>query len=98
MPDDARPTVHPDDPPAPHGARALTLADVRPGDTVQVRTVPAPVRDVLDGFGLREGAHVRCESSERYVVVRTTDGCVPFERGLLAAVEVAPLDASPPAA
>jgi hypothetical protein len=66
----------------------LTLADVHAGDTVEMGVVPASVREVLEGFGVREGARLRCESARQYVVVRTADGCVPFDRGLAAAVPV----------
>lgn len=76
----------------PRPARVLTLADVRPGDTVRVRAVAPSVRELLAGLGVRESAWVRCESVDRYVVVRTVDGCVPFERGLLTAVEVSPIE------
>ncbi|MDF1505320.1 ferrous iron transport protein A [Roseisolibacter sp. H3M3-2] len=81
--------------PVPPSRPATTLADVRPGDTMRVRAVPAWVRETLAGLGLVEGAYVRCESVDRYVVVRTADGTVPFERGLVSAVEVDVLD--PPA-
>lgn len=79
------------DVPVPRPAGMLTLADVHPGDTVQVRAVPPGMRDVLADLGVREGAEVRCESSSQYVVVRTPDGSVPFERALVAEVAVSPV-------
>ena len=75
----------------PAAAPTTTLADVRPGDTAQVRAVSPHVRDALAGLGLHEGAYVRCESVDRYVVVRTADGTVPLERGLVSAVEITAL-------
>lgn len=82
----------PDAPRMPPASGTLTLADVRPGDTVRVRTIPPHVREALAGLGVHEGDWIRCESIDRYVVVRTVDGCVPFERGLVAAVEVTPAE------
>lgn len=78
--------------PADAGAsREYTLADVSPGDTVVVRTVSPAVRDFLADVGVREGERVLCESTMEHVVVRTADGRVPLERGVLSSVAVSPV-------
>jgi hypothetical protein len=69
---------------------ARTLADLGPGDTAQVHAIPRALRGFFAGFGVHEGAPVTCESCARYVVVRTPEGSIPFERQLLSAVRVAP--------
>lgn len=77
--------------------RPYTLADVSPGDTVVVRNVSPAVRDLLADFGVREGERLLCESTMEHVIVRTADGSVPLERGVLPWVSVSRVDDGPAA-
>jgi len=68
--------------------REYTLADVNPGDTVVVRAVSPAVRDFLADVGVREGEQLLCESTREHMIVRTADGRVPLERGMMSSVTV----------
>ena len=75
--------------------RPYTLADVNPGDTVVVRNVSPAVRDLLADFGVREGERLLCESTQEHMIVRTADGRVPLERGVMSSVTVSPIADGP---
>src|SRR5688500_16305507 len=79
--------------------RTYTLADVNPGDTVVVRNVSPAMRDFLADVGVREGERLLCESTQEHMIVRTADGRVPLERGVMSSVTVSPVaDGPSPAA
>ena len=69
---------------------ARTLADLDAGELVEVHAVAPAMRDVLADLGVREGERVCCEGVRPYLIVRTSEGRVPLDRGLASAVHVSP--------